>query len=268
MDVELRHLRAFVAVARSRLVHAGGQQLLITQPALSRTIQQLESALQVALLDRSSRHVGLTEVGSEFLRNAERVLADFDGTIASVRRMVTIRLGFSWLLPDPWAQDAVNLYEQSSGNAVTLVRCDDPLDGVRKRRSTSPWFVARSRCPRRSAGCICSTSSGWRSVRSTRPWRPRFAALGRHSAVASRRECQERHHRFVVVASRPGAAAHHRDRELRRVDRIGGRRSGHRGGAGRGDATQHPSRGPVHTPLSVRLRSGSRWYSCPMSGIR
>jgi DNA-binding transcriptional LysR family regulator len=132
MDVELRHLRAFVAVARSRSFTRAAEQLLITQPALSRTIQQLESALQVTLLDRSSRHVGLTDVGGEFLRDAERVLADFDGTIASARQAVTIRLGFSWLLPDPWAQDAVTLYEESSGNTVTLVRCDDPLDGVRQ----------------------------------------------------------------------------------------------------------------------------------------
>jgi DNA-binding transcriptional LysR family regulator len=102
MDVELRHLRAFAAVARSRSFTRAAEQLSVTQPALSRTIQQLESALQVTLLDRSSRHVGLTGVGSEFLRNAERVLADFDGTVASARRMVTIRLGFSWLLPDPW----------------------------------------------------------------------------------------------------------------------------------------------------------------------
>jgi DNA-binding transcriptional LysR family regulator len=132
MDVELRHLRAFVAVAQSKSFTRAAEQLLITQPALSRTIQQLESALQVSLLDRSSRHVGVTDTGGEFLRNAERVLADFDATVASARQRVTIRLGFSWLLPDPWAQDAVNLYEQKSGNTVTLVRCDDPLDGVRQ----------------------------------------------------------------------------------------------------------------------------------------
>jgi DNA-binding transcriptional LysR family regulator len=130
MDVELRHLRAFVAVAQSKSFTRAADQLLITQPALSRTIQQLENALQVTLLDRSSRHVGLTDVGGEFLRNAQRVLADFDATVASAQRRVTIRLGFSWLLPDPWAQDTVNLYEKSSGNTVTLVRCDDPIDDV------------------------------------------------------------------------------------------------------------------------------------------
>jgi DNA-binding transcriptional LysR family regulator len=173
MDVELRHLRAFVAVARSRSFTRAAEQLLITQPALSRTIQQLESALQVTLLDRSSRHVGLTDVGTEFLRNAERVLADFDGSIASARRMVTIRLGFSWLLPDPWAQDAVNRYEQSSGNTVTLVRCDDPLDGV--RQASIDIAVVRGEIP---------SSAPVRGVHLFDE--QRVALCSEHSALASR----------------------------------------------------------------------------------
>ena len=126
----------------------------------------------MTLLDRSSRHVGVTDVGSEFLRNAERVLADFDGTVASARRMVTIRLGFSWLLPDPWAQDAVNLYEQSSGNTVTLVRCDDPLDGV--RQASIDIAVVRGEIPssRRSVGASVRRATG--------------GPLFEHSALASR----------------------------------------------------------------------------------
>jgi DNA-binding transcriptional LysR family regulator len=130
MDVEVRHLRAFVAVARSGSFTRASEQLLITQPALTRTIQQLENALQVTLLDRTSRHVELTAVGREFFGHAERVLADLDIALASVRQQVTVRLGFSWLLPDPWAQHAVARFEEASGNMVALVRSDDPLAAV------------------------------------------------------------------------------------------------------------------------------------------
>ncbi|GHI09867.1 hypothetical protein Scel_81880 [Streptomyces cellostaticus] len=42
MDVELRHLRAFTAVARHRSFSRAAEELLITQPTLSRTIAQLE----------------------------------------------------------------------------------------------------------------------------------------------------------------------------------------------------------------------------------
>ena len=101
MDVELRHLRAFVAVARLSSFTRAAQQLLITQPALSRTIQQLEKAVQVTLLDRTSRRVELTPAGQEFLGPAERVLTGLDVALAAVRPHVTLRLGFSWLLPDP-----------------------------------------------------------------------------------------------------------------------------------------------------------------------
>lgn len=130
MDVEVRHLRAFVAVARSSSFTRASEQLLITQPALTRTIQQLENALQVTLLDRTSRHVELTPVGREFFGHAQRVLADLDIALASVRQQVTVRLGFSWLLPDPWAQHTVARFEEASGNTVSLVRSDDPLAAV------------------------------------------------------------------------------------------------------------------------------------------
>ena len=148
MDVELRHLRAFVAVARLSSFTRASEQLLITQPALSRTIQQLEAALQVALLDRTSRRVGLTAAGREFLGHAERVLADLDVALASVRGRVTVRLGFSWLLPDPWAQRTVARFEQATGGTVTLVRSDDPLAAV--EQSDIDVAVIRGAVPDRS----------------------------------------------------------------------------------------------------------------------
>ncbi|WP_327242143.1 LysR family transcriptional regulator [Streptomyces sp. NBC_01320] len=133
MDVELRHLRAFTSVARHRSFSRAAEELLITQPALSRTIAQLEGNLNVRLLDRSSRHVELTATGAEFLLHAERVLATLDQALAVVRHKVTLRLGFSWLLPDPWAQQAVSHFEQDTGASVTLTRTDDPLQALRQR---------------------------------------------------------------------------------------------------------------------------------------
>src|SRR4051812_37043280 len=47
MDIELRHLRAFAAVAELRSFTAASRRLVITQPALTRTIQQLERILGV-----------------------------------------------------------------------------------------------------------------------------------------------------------------------------------------------------------------------------
>lgn len=131
MDVELRHIRAFVAVTRHGSFTRAADELSITQPALSRTVAQLEKILGVALLDRSSRHVDVTEPGREFLSHAEHVLAELDHAVAAARRDITIRLGFSWLLPDPWAQRTMRRFEAATGVPVTLVRRDDPLEALR-----------------------------------------------------------------------------------------------------------------------------------------
>ncbi|MGW5419770.1 LysR family transcriptional regulator [Streptomyces sp. NPDC003943] len=128
--IELRHLRAFAAVARCRSFTRAAGELLITQPALSRTVAQLEAGLGVRLLDRSSRGVALTGTGAEFLVHAERTLAAFDTALAAARHESTLRLGFSWLLPDPWAQRAIARFEDETGAQVELVRCDNPLDDL------------------------------------------------------------------------------------------------------------------------------------------
>jgi DNA-binding transcriptional LysR family regulator len=130
--VELRHLRVFEAVARLKSFTHAAEELSITQPALSRTIRQLEDALGATLLDRSSRHVETTQAGRTFLEHAERVLAELDRGIGAVRRQASLRLGFSWLLPDPWAQDTVARFERATGTTVRLIRTDDALGAVQQ----------------------------------------------------------------------------------------------------------------------------------------
>jgi DNA-binding transcriptional LysR family regulator len=132
--VELRHLRAFEAVARLESFTQAAQELSITQPALSRTIQQLEDAVGVTVLDRSSRHVVTTAAGRVFLDYVERVLAELGRGFDALRRQASIRLGFSWLLPDPWAQDTVAQFERATGTTVSLVRTDDALGAVTQGR--------------------------------------------------------------------------------------------------------------------------------------
>lgn len=65
MDIEVRHLRAFVAVAQHRSFSAAAKELSVTQPALTRTIQQLEERWGTQLFERNSRMVRPTEVGAE-----------------------------------------------------------------------------------------------------------------------------------------------------------------------------------------------------------
>jgi DNA-binding transcriptional LysR family regulator len=72
---ELRHLVYFREVARRLHFRKAAEAIAIAQPALSRQIAQLESALGVRLFNRSSRRVELTAAGAALLERVEPVLA-------------------------------------------------------------------------------------------------------------------------------------------------------------------------------------------------
>lgn len=85
MDVDLRKLRYFVAVAERQHFGRAAESLFISQPVLSRQIQSLEKALGCALFDRSTRSVRLTPAGQQLFDDAPTLLASFDATLQRVR---------------------------------------------------------------------------------------------------------------------------------------------------------------------------------------
>ena len=84
--MELRHLRYFVAVAEALSFTRGAQKLNLSQPSLTRQIQDLEEEIGVRLLERSKGGVSLTRQGTTFLVDAKRVLDLSEEIVASVRR--------------------------------------------------------------------------------------------------------------------------------------------------------------------------------------
>lgn len=75
MDFELRHLKAFLAVAEHGSFNRGAQALGLTQPAISKSIALLERMLQTPLFVRSARGARLTEAGTLVVRTAASMLA-------------------------------------------------------------------------------------------------------------------------------------------------------------------------------------------------
>ena len=93
MNVTLKHLQAFVAVAREGSFTRAARHLALSQPALTIQINQFEEELGVRLFDRTTRRVALTDNGAEFLPAAERLLDDFESAIADVREVAERRRG-------------------------------------------------------------------------------------------------------------------------------------------------------------------------------
>ncbi|MEW2916063.1 LysR family transcriptional regulator [Ruegeria sp. ANG10] len=83
--MELRQLQCFVAVAEELHFRKAGERLGLSQPALSDRISALEHELGLALFFRTTRQVSLTQAGSEFLRDAKRILADIDKSVSKAR---------------------------------------------------------------------------------------------------------------------------------------------------------------------------------------
>jgi LysR family transcriptional regulator, benzoate and cis,cis-muconate-responsive activator of ben and cat genes len=76
--MDLKHLRAFVAVAESLSFSRAAQRLHVSQPALSKQIRLLEEDLEAKLFVRDRRSVCLTSVGKEILSDAESLLLSAD----------------------------------------------------------------------------------------------------------------------------------------------------------------------------------------------
>lgn len=93
MNIEMRHLRYFVAVAEEASFTAAAQRVHVTQQVLSTQIRQLEEAVGVELLQRTSRGVLLTPAGSAFLGYARETLAEVERGVTAARNAASVVSG-------------------------------------------------------------------------------------------------------------------------------------------------------------------------------
>lgn len=93
MRIDLRHLRAFEAVAEELHFRRAAERLNLAQPALSRTIQQLEDTVGEVLLLRSNRRVELTEAGRVFLAGSRTIFEQLANTVEQARKAGAGQIG-------------------------------------------------------------------------------------------------------------------------------------------------------------------------------
>lgn len=93
MNVTLKQLRAFIALARTGSFTLAADSMHVTQSALSGLIKEMEQTLGVQVVDRTTRKIQLSEVGREFYPLLDKILQDLDGVLEEITNLKALKRG-------------------------------------------------------------------------------------------------------------------------------------------------------------------------------
>jgi LysR family hca operon transcriptional activator len=126
-EMELRHLRYFVAVAEARsLTVAAKRKLHTSQPSLSRQIRDLEVEIGAQLLTRRARGIELTPAGRAFLEHARSALSQVEAATEAARRVAhpakpRFSMGFLTGHELRWMPEALRILHDELPNVDVMI---------------------------------------------------------------------------------------------------------------------------------------------------
>jgi LysR family transcriptional regulator, benzoate and cis,cis-muconate-responsive activator of ben and cat genes len=185
--MELRHLRYFIAVAEELNFSRAAERLHVSQPPLSRQIQDLEAELKVQLFDRNRQGVRLTRVGQAVLARARKMVLDaeslrVEAQIINGENQEELQIGYA---PSPSAVIISGVlcryHELSPGARITLhdLTNNEMLSAVRSGKLHAALIVRPyakdmrglkfESIHRHPVGIICSNSSPLARQSAVRP---------------------------------------------------------------------------------------------------
>ena len=91
--MEIRQLKAFLAISEAKTFTAGARRVNITQAAISMQIRQLEDEVGIPLFTRTPRRVILTQAGGFLLERARKILREHDSAIAEIAEVAGAEFG-------------------------------------------------------------------------------------------------------------------------------------------------------------------------------
>src|SRR5712691_7732344 len=153
VEMELRHLRYFVAVAEAgSLTVAATRRLHTSQPSLSRQIRDLEDELGSQLLTRRARGIELTPAGRAFLDHARLVLSQVEAAGEAARRVAhpsrpRFTMGFLTGHELKWMPEALRILHDELPNVDVMISSQYSLllaDGLSKGKIDAA-FLRRER---------------------------------------------------------------------------------------------------------------------------
>jgi DNA-binding transcriptional LysR family regulator len=217
MAVDLTGISVFLAVAEARSFRAAAERLGVTRPAVSQAIRRLEDRLGVALVQRTTRSVNLTEAGEQLYQRMAPAIAEIGSALdAAADRDVApsglLRLAVSSIAErfisgpllagfadaHPAVQMDVTVTDAAfdivaegydAGVRLGEVIAQDmiavPVSGEQRQTAVAaPAYIARFGLPEHPSDLVRHRCIGWRPAPRTVPYRWEFGEDGREFDIA------------------------------------------------------------------------------------
>lgn len=216
MNIDLKLLRLFLAVAEAHNFRAAADRLGVTRSAVSQGIRRLEDELGVALVQRSTRHVRLTEAGERLYRQVAGPLSMIDSAVEETaadgpprgllrvavtsiaERFLSGPLLASFAEAYPGVTLDITVTDDESdivgagfdagvrlGEVIEQDMVALPITGPQRQVVVaSPAYLARHGAPGHPRDLVAHRCIGWRPTPDVAPYRWEFAENGRDFDVA------------------------------------------------------------------------------------
>ena len=156
--VKFRHLHTFVEVARQKSVVKAAEILHVSQPAVTKTIRELEEALGVAMFERDGRGIRITRYGEVFLRHAGAALTALRQGVDSVSQELfdsapPVRIGALPTVSTRVMPRAMTLFlAEKTGSRIKIVTGDNAVLMEQLRVGELDLVVGRLALPEKMTG--------------------------------------------------------------------------------------------------------------------